>query len=198
MCKGIEDYLHLVRNLAETKPDLLFLSPAFPSAVQIAVTAVTLLDAHVCHDGIDTLRTIVGHDSLSSNPTMFSAADTKQASSMNQYAQAIRGTIAQPDVGGRLVSIILTRLVTDFHEDCTPMSITLSRLLAERFPQELAQWVPAAVSQISPKDLREPERQKFLSSFNEGLSTRNLGKVRSAFTNLDRATKKERERASLR
>ena len=78
------------------------------------------------------------------------------------------------------------------------MSVTLGRVLAERFPQEMAQWVPSAIALISPKDLREPERQKFLTSFAQGISTGNLGKVRNSWNQLDRASRKERERLLMR
>lgn len=204
---GIEDYLWLVRNLAESSPDLVFLSSVFSNTVQIAISAITLLSPNVCHEGLDTIRVIVGHDCLrassttnqgSNNMSFPTGTDPQQVANWDNYAAAIRSVISQPEAGGKLVQILLSRLVTDFSEDCAPMSVTLARLLAERFPQELAQWVPAALSTISPKDLREPERQKFIAGFSEGMSTGNLGKVRNAWTNLDRASRKERERMSLR
>lgn len=89
---------------------------------------------------------------------------------------------------------MLTRILTDFHEDCTPVAIVLFRLLAERFPAELAQWVPAAVAQIPPKDLRQADREKFLGTFGDAISAGNLTGVRSAFSTLDRAARRDRER----
>lgn len=203
---SIEDYLHFVRNVAEVMPDLLFLSPAFNNAVQIAISATTLLNPSVCRDGLDTLRTIIGHDALpsqlqpASNPINVNGGGGESSKSGNwsAYASSIRNVIAQPTFGGRLVQILLTRLVTDFHEDCSPMSITLGRMLADKFPQEMSQWVPAAIAQIPPKDLREAERESFGRSFMTALSSGNLNGVRQAWVQLDRASRKERERASSR
>ena len=201
---ALEDYLHFVKNLLETTPDLILLSSAFLNALQIAITTTTLLSAAVSHDGLDTVRLIVGHDSLRGSatqpPPLSSSApnDPRESDKGAEYANVIRSTFGQPDVGGRFVYILLSRLVTDFHEDCAPMSVTLGRILAEQFPQEMAQWVPSAIALIPKKDLREPERHKFLLSFEEGIRTGNLGKVRNAWNQLDRASRKERERLVMR
>ena len=202
---GIEDYLHLVRNLAENTPELFFLSSAFPSAVQIAITAVTLLSPTISLDGLDALRQIVGHDCLDAAAPSSSngggggggvapSAPGSERAQWPAFASAIRSVLCAPEAGGRLVSIMLGRLVTDFHEDCAPVSITLFRLLSERITPQMAEWVPAAAQQIPGKDLAQTERDRFVNSFGTAVSSGNLAGVRNAFVQLDRAARKERER----
>jgi transportin-3 len=89
---------------------------------------------------------------------------------------------------------MLSRLLTDFHEDCTPICITSFRLLCERFPEQMAQWIPAAVAQVPAKDLRQADREKFLATFGTAIQAGNLAGIRNAFTALDRAARKDRER----
>lgn len=191
-----------MRNLIEDAPDLILSSPAFPASVQIAVTAVSLLSPIISLDGLDAVRLLVGHDSLrgaSATPSGYGAPSSNpaEAAQFPAFSQAIRSVISNPEIGARLVHLLLSRLVTDFHEDCSGMAVTLARLLAERFPTELAQWVPAALATIPAKDLRDQERQKFLDSFTKAMNERNLGGVRNAWSQLDRASRKQRERLSI-
>ena len=190
---GIEDYLHVVRNLAEAAPHILFDSAELTNALHIAVTATTLLSPHVSHDGLDTLRSVLGHDMLSSsNNGMPNSVYTPIE--QQKYAAVVMQALAQPEFGGRATSVIVTRIVTDFHEDCTPTAITLMRLFGERLPEQLASWVPQAIAALPAKSIRDADRAKFLQSFSTSITHRNLGGVRSAFVTLDRATRKDKER----
>lgn len=160
---------------------------------------MTLLSPVISHDGLDALRLVVGHDSLrpsseSANASFSAPPPSKESANFPSYAAAIQSVISQPDIGGRLVQTMLTRLLTDFHEDCSPISITLFRLLSERFQGQMSQWVPATIAQIPTKDLKQAEREKFLNSFGTAIQAGNLGGVRNAFVALDRAARKERER----
>lgn len=201
MIPGIEDYTHFVRNMAQDSPSTLFLSPAFPSAVQIAISAINLLNPHVSHDGLDTIRVIVGHDSLNTqNSQPFGDAShlsARDQANMPRFAAAIRQVLSNENAGQRLVQILLTRLVTDFHEDNAPMSITIARLLTQSFQQEMATWIPNAVHSLPTKAVKDNERDKFLAGCSKALQEGNPNGMRTAWTQLDRACRKERERSSL-
>lgn len=116
---------------------------------------------------------------------------------MPAFAAAIRQVISSENAGQRLVQILLTRLVTDFHEDNAPMSITIARLLTQSFTQEMATWIPAAVQSLPPKAIKDAERDKFLAGCSKALQEGNPNAMRSAWVQLDRASRKERERKSL-
>lgn len=198
---GIEDYTHFMRNLADQTPSILFLSPAFPNAMQIAISAINLLNANVSHDGLDTVRVIIGHDALNTQNNQgygsSSYLSPRDQANMPTYAAAIRQVISTENAGQRLVQILLTRLVTDFHEDNAPMSVTIARLLTQSFPQEMATWIPTAIQNLPPKSLKDSERDKFLAGCSKALQDGNPNGMRAAWTQLDRACRKERERSSL-
>jgi transportin-3 len=199
---GLEDYSHLVRNLAEQAPSVLFLSAAFSNSLQIAISAINLLNPDVSHDGLDTVRVIVGHDALNTqnnaqNYGSSSSLTPSDQASLPAYAAAIRQVISSDNAGQRLVQILLTRLVTDFHEDNAPMSVTIARLLTQSFPQEMATWIPTAVQSLPPRALKDSERDKYMTSCSKALQDGNANAMRNAWSQLDRACRKERERASL-
>lgn len=187
--------------MAQDTPSILFMSPAFPSAVQIAISAINLLNPNVSHDGLDTVRVIVGHDALNTQNNQSFGSNSylseRDQANMPNYAAAIRQVLSNDNAGQRLVQIILTRLVTDFHEDNAPMSITIARLLAQSFPQEMATWIPTAVQHLPPRAVKDTERDKFLTSCSKALQEGNPNGVRSALNQLDRACRKERERSTL-
>ncbi|KAK9897915.1 nuclear localization sequence binding protein [Cystobasidium minutum MCA 4210] len=197
----IEDYAHLIKNLADQSPSILFLSPAFPSAIQIAISSVNLLNPNVSHDALDAVRVIVGHDALNTQNTQGYGAPShlspRDQANMPAFAAAIKQVLSGENAGQRLVQILLTRLVTDFHEDIAPMSITIARLLTQSFPQEMAQWIPAAVQSLPAKAVKDAERDKFLAGCSKALQEGNPNAMRSAWVQLDRASRKERERKSL-
>lgn len=180
-------------------PDILFASASLQKATLIIGTGIGLLSPSISHDSLDAVRMLIGHDSL--RPTSASADASFSAGPLNTesanypaYATAIRSVISEPEIGGRITHTMLSRLLTDFHEDCSPVCITVFRLLCERFPMQMAQWVPAATAQIPPKSLRQADREKFLTTFSQAMESGNLSGVRNAFTALDRAARRDRER----
>lgn len=187
--------------MAQETPIILFLSPAFPSAMQVAISAINLLNPNVSHDGLDTVRVIVGHDALNTQNNQPYGAPSQlslqEQANMPAYAAAIRQVLSTEGAGQRLLQIILTRLVTDFNEDNAPMSVTIARLLAQSFPQEMATWIPSAVQNLPPRTVKDTERDKFLASCSKALQEGNPNGIRSAWNQLDRACRKERERTSL-
>lgn len=187
--------------MAQDSPSILFLSPAFPSAVHIAISAINLLNPNVSHDGLDTIRVLIGHDALNTqNNQPFGDAShlsARDQANMPRYATAIRQVFSNENAGQRLVDILLSRLVTDFHEDNAPMSITIARLLAQSFAQEMATWIPTAVQKLPPKAIKDSERDKFLAGCSKALQDGNPNAMRTAWTQLDRTCRKERERSSL-
>ena len=175
------------------------MSSSLQNAILIIATGIGLLSPAISHDSLDALRTIVGHDSLrpasaSSNASFSAPPPGPEAANFPAYASAIRSIISQPEIGGQMTQTMLSRLLTDFHEDCAPLCITSFRLMSERFPEQMSQWVPAAIAQIPLKDLRQADREKFLENFGTAIQAGNLSGVRNAFTALDRAARKDRER----
>lgn len=169
--------------------------------MQVSISAINSLNPNVSHDALDTVRVIVGHDALNTQNNQgyggSSHLSARDQANMPTYAAAIRNVMSTEHAGQRLVEIMLTRLVTDFHEDNAPMSITIARLLAQSFPQEMTVWIPTAVQNLPPKAVKDVEREKFLAGCSKALQEGNPNAIRSAWIQLDRASRKERERRSL-
>ncbi|KAH8930017.1 nuclear localization sequence binding protein [Atractiella rhizophila] len=191
----LDDYAHLIYSVVTYTPNLLFLSPSFPVALQILIQSLTLPSTDTVIAVLDALREIVGNDSLdlpSSAPSTPLAPGPADPS----YAVAIRSVLDQH--GYVLIGILLNGVAITFHEDCSPTVITLFRLLSEHCPNQLSTWVSQAAERALPtRDVGLGVREKFLSQFGVAMSEGNPNKVKEAFVNLYKACKRTRDRSSL-
>jgi len=182
----IEDYVHLVLQVVDICPDYAFLSPSLPGIFQTLLTGLTLVQPDIIFPTLDLLRSILGHDSLSSPPS------AGQPPNFPRYALAIR-QVATAN-GFQLVGLVLTGLVTHFPEDAVHLVISIFRLLAALWPTELATWLPPVVEQIPVSSLPIPAKSQFLTAIGNALATNNMELVKQAVTSLNRASRKTRER----
>ncbi|GAA6005186.1 hypothetical protein JCM10207_002891 [Rhodosporidiobolus poonsookiae] len=187
----LDDYVNLVAALIEAAPEHIFLSGAFPAAFQSTLTALTLPSVRTVLTALDTLRAVVGHDSLHYDPSdpHFSPA---QHAAFPAYIAAIRAVVESTAL--QLVQLLLDVLVGG-GEDEPYNVLTILRLLSIQFPTALAQTVPPAVELLPLKAAGPAEKAEFLTRFGGAITAQNPNQVKDAFTWLLRASKKSRDRA---
>ncbi|KAG8901213.1 Nuclear import receptor [Tulasnella sp. 403] len=190
----IEDYLHLMLQLLELRPEYLILSPSFASSFQVAITALTLVHPDIIFPALDLVRSLIAHDSL--NPTPAPSPRPSpipgQTASFAQFAIVIRQVVR--DNGFQLVGFILAGLLTHFPEDALPVVVSMFRMLAVTWPNELATWLPPVVEQLSVASLPVAAKGQFLDDFARALSSGNVDQVKQAVVALNRAARRARER----
>lgn len=179
----VEDYLVFLDSLVYRTPDLVILSPQLSHSLTFVASALASVNGKIIRRSVDYVLQLVGHDAMSPNPPPHLP---RQA----EYNSAIKTAVSQ--TGFSVVSAMILGLVTDYED--TASCVTAFRLLAERFPSELLQWVPAALQQLPPKSLSANEQQTFLAQFSEAMGNRDLSQARSAFMNLDRMSRKAKRR----
>jgi transportin-3 len=162
----LEDYVHLVQALIEAAPDHMFLSPAFPAAFQSSLTALTLPSVRIVLTALDTIRAVIGHDSLHYDPSdpHFSPA---QHAVFPSYVAAIRAVVEASSV--QLIQLLLDVLVGG-GEDEPHNVLTILRLLSIQFPTVLAQTVPSGIELLGSKAVGPTEKAEFLNKFNAYIS----------------------------
>ncbi|BGP37073.1 Nuclear import receptor [Rhodotorula kratochvilovae] len=189
----LDDYVHLVQALIDAMPDHVFLSPAFPTAFQSSLTALTLPSVRIVLAALDTIRAVVGHDSLPYDPAdQYLSAG--QHASYPGFATAIRAVIEAN--GTQLIQLLLDVLVGG-GEDEPHNVLTILRLLSIQFPVLLAQTVPAAVEQLPQRAAGPADKQEFVGKFNAAISNQNPNQVKDAFTWLLRTSRRSYDRARV-
>jgi len=152
--------MQLLLQVYDYMPETLILSPSFPPIFQTILTALTLVQVDINYPALDLLRRILAHDSLINPPGTPSAGQSNQNT---MFATAIRQSMAEQ--GFQLVGLVLTGLVTYFVEDTNSLVITIFRILADLWPNELATWLPPVLEQIPTATLSLPAKSQFLSDF---------------------------------
>ncbi|GAA5892283.1 hypothetical protein JCM8208_001501 [Rhodotorula glutinis] len=188
----LDDYVHLVQALADSMPDHIFLSPAFPSAFQSTLTTVTLPSVRIVLDALDTVRAIVGHDALHDLSDQY--LSPAQHAAFPSYAASIRAVVESNST--KLVQLLLDVLVGG-GEDEPHNVLTILRLLSIQFPAVLAQTVPGAVEHLPQRAAGADEKQEFLQRFSSAISNQNANQVKDAFTWLLRTSRRSYDRARV-
>ena len=180
----IDDYVHLLDTLFREMPHLLLSSPSLSGAFQVAVSALSLLPAEIVRASLDLLLDMAGSPLLSEPAAADAAASA-----------ALRAVFVEQ--GYSLVSTLLSGLVTDFED--TSSTVTLFRVMAGRLPSELAAWVPAACAAgaLGTNQVPAADSAAFSRDFAGAMRMSDLNAVRSAFTALDRASRKAKARRLL-
>lgn len=171
--------------MAEYAPSIVFNSPAFPAALQCVTAATTLAFPNIVMAALDTLREIIGHESLAPNPSTPAA--------FVAFAPVIKSTVAT--IAPQLVPTLIQTLV-DGIEDASSSILTILRLMAVDFEQQLVQAVPSAVQALPPKYMSEQDKAQFMTKFGEAVSAHDPNKVKAAFTWLLRTSRKSLDRAN--
>lgn len=191
-------------TLIDSAPAHIFLSPAFPSAFQSVLTALTLPSVRVVITALDAIRAVVGHDALEPNH----ASPDVQA-----FAPPIRAVVES--TAQQSIPLLLDVLVGG-GEDEPYNVLTILRLLSVQFPTVLASTVPPAVELLPARAASPAEKADFLQRFTSwvasvrvdryslansfsracsALTAMNPNQVKDAFTWLLRTSRKSRDRA---
>lgn len=182
-CTVVEDYLIFLDNLMHQAPDIVIFSSHLPSTLAFISSSLGSVDLKVIRRSVDYLLSLLGHD-------VFMVDQRAKVSRPEETEAAIRNAVQQ--TGFSWVTAMLKGMISDYEDTAT--CVTAFRSLAAHFPAELAQWVPAALQQVSPKVLSQSDRDTFLAQFGEGMSASNLQQVRNAFLALERMSKKAKRR----
>lgn len=125
--------------LFERRPDVFLESAAFPTAFRIAVISLTLIHSDIIFATLDLVRGIITHDSL--DPSL-----KNPPPKFPSYALAIRRVVNAE--GTELTAKLLGGLVNDFPEETVSIVVTIFRMLAVLWPEQLLIWFPEAVNGI--------------------------------------------------
>ena len=149
----LEDYLHMILELFQRRPDILLESPAFPSAIRIAVASLTLVHSEIIFASLDIIRGIIGHDAL--DPSVRNPPPKFPA-----YAMAIRQVVETE--GPALLLNLLNGLVHDFPEESVSLVVTIFRMLCVLMPQNFLSWFPEAVNNVPMGASFTPAKEQLL------------------------------------
>ncbi|KAH8102540.1 ARM repeat-containing protein [Cristinia sonorae] len=180
----LEDYSQMLLQIFNFAPDVLFPSPAFPSAIRAAITSLTLVQADVVFAALEFLHGVVTHDSLlpsSSPPPKFPT-----------YAAAIRSVIEKD--GLELSGYLLSGLTGDFPEETAPFIVDIFRSLATLWSSQLLAWLPTILQQLNGIVVPDQAKSAFLADVTRAINTAQFDKVKYAIHGLDRASRKAKDR----
>ena len=149
----LEDYLHMILELFQRRPDILLESPAFPSAIRIAVASLTLVHSEIIFASLDIIRGIIGHDAL--DPSVRNPPPKFPA-----YAMAIRQVVETE--GPALLLNLLNGLVHDFPEESVSLVVTIFRMLCLLIPQNFLSWFPESVNNVPMGASFTPAKEQLL------------------------------------
>lgn len=149
----LEDYLHMVLELFQRRPDILLESPAFPSAIRIAVASLVLIHSEVIFASLDIIRGIISHDAL--DPSV-----RNPPPKFPSYALAIRQVLEAE--GPALLLNLLHGLVHDFPEESVSMVVTIFRMMSVLMPQTFLTWFPEAVNNVPMAASFTPAKEQLL------------------------------------
>jgi hypothetical protein len=154
----VDDYLAILTPLVEQCPDILFLSQAFPTAFNILVGALTLLNTDTTFRALGIIRAILGHDSLS--PSQVLQVPPK----FPLYAKVISEVIEKD--GPMLVHNLFAGLMEHFAPEMMSGVITTVRILTQLWTASMQQWVQTVLEQMSVPPALEQARTQFILDFN--------------------------------
>jgi len=154
----VDDYLAILTPLVEQCPDILFLSQAFPTAFNILVGALTLLNTDTTFRALGIIRAILGHDSLS--PSQGLPVPPK----FPLYAKSIAEVIEKD--GPMLVHNLFAGLMEHFAPEMMSGVITTVRILTQLWTASMQQWVQTVLEQMSVPPALEQARTQFILDFN--------------------------------
>ncbi|KAH9944146.1 ARM repeat-containing protein [Epithele typhae] len=184
----MEDYLHMTLQMVEFAPDVFFPSPAFAVAFRVAMAGLTLVYTDIAYAGIDLIRTVLAHECLA-------PATQPPPPKFPIYAQAIRPVVEQE--GSTVTGYLLSGLVGDFPEESIHMVITIFRVLARLWPQQLLVWLPLATQLLPSTAAPDAVKAAFLADMTSTIQAGDTDKVKYGITSLHRASRKARDRRRM-
>jgi transportin-3 len=134
----LEDYLQMLKQLIEHTPDIFFESSAFAATFRPLLAALTVVQTDVIWASLEVIRMILTHNCLE--------LQTSPPPKFPVYASAISQAIEKQ--GFNLVTCLLSGLIGQFPEECISTVVTSFRVLATLWPEQLLQWLPAALQSL--------------------------------------------------
>lgn len=147
----LEDYIQLLLQLVEVRPDVFFQAP-FPLAFRATMAALTMLQSDLVVAALDLFRVLVSHDCLD--------PPTPVPPKFPGYAAAIKAVVEKE--GPEFVGLLLSGLVGDFPEDAASHVVSIFRAVALLFPAQLLTWLPSVMQQLPTNSVPAQARQQFL------------------------------------
>lgn len=203
----MDDYIHTSSAMIMTMPSQLLLSPVFPHAYRVALSALHLYQVNILSASLDFLREVIGHDSLAIPPSGVPnrtsdglptgpAYTDVHRQEMALYAQSIRTTVEEQ--GLPTLSALLQGMISTFDPDTIPTVMVIFRVMAVNFDAEkLKGWIQLATENLTTSYVPLSEKQKFVQSYQNALQSRNLDAIKPALQSLYTASRKSRERDRL-
>ncbi|KAI5124707.1 hypothetical protein M0805_004313 [Coniferiporia weirii] len=184
----LEDYLHMILQLFEKRPDIFIESSSFLMTVRIAIASLTLVHTEVVFASLDLLRVIIAHDSLDPSfknpPPKFPI-----------YAAAIRQVVDSE--GAQLTANLLSGLVNNFPGESVSIVITIFRLLAVLWPQQLLLWFPEALNQVPMPVSFGPAKQELLDGVTNSINLGQYDNVKKAVGVFQRFVARSKDRRRI-
>jgi transportin-3 len=149
----------MLMNMVEFAPDIFFESSAFPATFHIALAALTLIHTDTVFAALDLIRMILTHDCLTPDPLKHPPPK------FPLYAHTIHQIIEKE--GFEFTSLLLTGLVGDFPEETASTIVTLFRVLASLWTDQLQQWAPVILQGIPVTSAPEDAKVRFMKDLNE-------------------------------
>ncbi|KAI0274761.1 ARM repeat-containing protein [Gloeopeniophorella convolvens] len=182
----LEDYIRLLLNMVEFAPDIFFESSAFPAAFHISLAALTLIQSDTIFASLDLFRMILTHDCLGPSGA------TPPPPKFPVYANAIHQAIDKE--GFEFVSLLLAGLVGDFPEETASAIVTLFRVLAGLWANQLQKWLSVILQRLPPTSVPEDAKARFMQDLDSAISAKQYDKVKYAVLGIHRASRKARDR----
>ncbi|KAG8830659.1 Nuclear import receptor [Serendipita sp. 399] len=182
----VDDYLSIVTPLLEQCPDILFLSPAFPTTFSILIGALQLYNTDTTFQSIGLIRAILGHDALQAAP------DAPVPATFPLFAKAISDTVEKE--GSVLVSNLFVGLLDHFALEMMSGVVTTIRLLTQVWTSSMQQWVPTVLEQIPVTPALLSAKAQFLVDFEAAIVSRDLDKLKPAIATLQRSVLRAKDR----
>ncbi|EGO05222.1 hypothetical protein SERLA73DRAFT_82769 [Serpula lacrymans var. lacrymans S7.3] len=180
----LEDYVHLLTQLAEFAPEAFFQSPVFPLAFRATMAALTLVHSDTIFASLDLFRIILTHDCLDSQ--------TPQPPNFPLYATAISGVIDKE--GFEFVGYLLAGVIGDFPEDSTSSVVSIFRAISMLRSSQLLSWLPAILHQLPSSSAPPQAKTAFLEEVTSAVNTGQFDKVKYGVITFHRASRKARDR----
>ena len=163
----MDDYVHLLTPMTEFTPDILLLSPAFPTAFRAAVATLQLVQSEILVATLDFIRIVLSHDALSP-PTSLNPQHLIPLTPPPKfplYGAAIKDVVEKQ--GFELVGHLLTGLVGHFPEDTTSTVVTVLRVMSALWAPQVQAWLPSVVEQLPAATVPVESKAQFLTAFNK-------------------------------
>lgn len=143
-------------------PDLLLLSPAFPTTIQVLLACLSLVQPDAIYVGVDFAANLLEHDALD-------PANQTPPPNFPLYATAIRNAVGPH--GPQLVSVLLSGLAGSYPEDVTSTAVRVIGELVKIWPNEAGMWITAAVELLPTSSVHPTVKATLLSDVSTYVSS---------------------------